>query len=206
MSSVDCFLCNPDEELVYRKTADGIALTGLGPVVSDYSVVATVGHVRSASDAAFGEAPDFAAFALAVRAALIESHGSCLMTEHGRVPLCDDISGTTDPHCFHAHFLLFPGAPDVEPDARGYFAGVEVAPSLSDALAVAQAHNEYFLLSPDPSRFLIMTRPGRLIRQFARMLVADKLGRSELANWRKYANRHQVIVNARSLRQRLNPR
>lgn len=191
---------------MYRKTSDGIALTGLGPLVPEYSVVATVGHVRSATDAVLGESPGFVKFTLALRNALIERHGSCLLSEHGRVPICDDISGTTDPHCFHAHFLVFPGAPNVEADASTFFAQVEIAQSLSDALRLARAHEEYFLLSPNPSKYLVMTRPGRMIRQFVRMLVAERLGRPELANWRRHANRDQALADARSLRQRMNAR
>lgn len=122
------------------------------------------------------------------------------MTEHGRVPVCDDVSGTSDPHCFHAHFLLFPSAPQIEEQARGHFASIEEAPSLTDALALAQAHEEYFLLSEHPTRFVIMTLPGRMIRQFVRMLVSDALGKPELANWRRYANRDEAAAGAAGLR------
>jgi len=199
-SSPPCFLCDPASDLVYRRESSGVALAGLGPVTSGYSVVATVNHIRSAADAALGEAPDFLSFACEIRNVLIDRYGSCLLSEHGRVPVCDDVSGTTDPHCFHAHFLLFPGAPEVESSASGHFARVEIATSLGAALTLAQGHEEYFLLSPNSARFLVMTRPGRMIRQFVRMLVADSLGQPHLANWRAHANRDQAVAAARSLR------
>ena len=199
-SITNCFLCAPDADLVYLQTDEGTALCGLGPLVPGYSVVATVNHVRSAADAALGEAPTLAPFATAVRARLIEQYGSCLLTEHGRVPVCDDVSGTTDPHCFHAHFLLFPAAPSIEGEARGYFSSVETAASLGDALILAQAHEEYFLLSGHPAEYVVMTRPGRMIRQFVRMLVSDALGQPELANWRRHANRDGAAAAAAGLR------
>jgi hypothetical protein len=77
---------------------------------------------------------------------------------------------------------------------------VEYASSLDEALALGRGYDEYFLLSPNPRRFAIMTRPGRIIRQFARLLVAESLGRSELANWRAYSLREEAVSTAMDLR------
>jgi hypothetical protein len=107
----------------------------------------------------------------------------------------------SDPHCFHAHFLLFPGAPDLETTARSYFARAAYASSFEEALKMARVHPEYFLFSPDPSRFVILTRPGRLIRQFARLLVAEALGNPERANWRRFPLREEAVSTAAELRQ-----
>src|SRR5712692_1420988 len=122
-----CFLCNPETGLVYWNDRTNIALCGLGPIVKGYSVVAPRSHVRSAADAAAGEAVEFLAFASEVRAKLSELYGPCLLTEHGRLPVCVDVSGTTDPHCYHAHFLMFPGVSTLEDKARSYFAHVKYA-------------------------------------------------------------------------------
>lgn len=201
--SVDCFLCAPDPELVYQRDEEHLALCGLGPIVAGYSVVATVGHIPSAADAAAGQAPKLAAFVSSIRERLAQRYGGCLLSEHGRVPACVDVSGSTDPHCFHAHFLLFPGVRTVDAEARRYFAVVESARSLEDALALAARHEEYFLLSPERTLFLVMSRPGRLIRQFVRLLVADSVGRPGLANWRRHPNRQDALTNAETLRRTL---
>jgi hypothetical protein len=195
-----CFLCNPDADLVYQSDCTSLALCGLGPIVKGYSVVATRRHIRSAADAAASEAPDFLPFLSEIRSKLAGLYGQCLVTEHGRLPVCVDVSGTSDPHCYHAHFLIFPGAPPVETTARSYFRKAESASSLEEALEIARSHEEYFLLSPDPHRFIIMTRPGRLIRQFARLLVAESLGSPELANWRHHSLREDAALNASELR------
>jgi hypothetical protein len=195
-----CFLCSPEVDLMYWSDRTSLALCGLGPVVKGYSVVAPRLHIRSAADAAAGEAFEFLAFASDVRARLSKLYGQCLLTEHGRLPVCVDVSGTTDPHCYHAHFLMFPGAPTLEDRACSYFARVKYASSLVEALEIAQVEKEYFLFSPNPQRFVIMTRPGRLIRQFARLLVAEALGRPELANWRRYPLREEVASTAAELR------
>lgn len=195
-----CFLCSPDEDLVYWSDGTGLAMCGLGPIVRGYSIVATKRHIHSAADVAADQMPEFLAFASDVRARLANYYGQCLLTEHGRVSLCVDVSGGTEPHCFHAHFLMFPGAPAVEAKARPYFARVEHASSLEEALNMARTHHEYFLLSPEPERFMVMTRPGKMIRQFARLLVAESLGRSELANWRRYSLYQEASAVAIELR------
>lgn len=196
----NCFLCNPDAGLVYKNDPAGFALCGLGPIVKGYSVVATQEHVRSAADAAARESLEFCGFVSDVRKKLESSYGPCLITEHGRLPVCIDVSGTTDPHCYHAHFLMFPRAPNIEEEARSYFARVEYASSLDDALSLARAHEEYFLLSPSDKQFAIMTRPGKIIRQFARLLVAESLGSSDLANWRLHSLREEAASTAAELR------
>ena len=181
-----CFLCAPDPKLVYSQDLNAFALCGLGPIIPGYSVVAPRKHIPSGADVGGAELDKFLEFTLGVRRKLSRLYGSCLMTEHGRLPVCVDVSGTTDPHCFHAHFLLFPGAPTVEQQAVEAFAKVDKFESLTEALRAASSYDEYFLLSPSEDNFMVMARPGKLMRQFARYLVADALGQPELANWRRY--------------------
>jgi|GEM_PF-6070983 len=195
----DCFLCTPDLDLIFSRAADSFALCGLGPLVQGYSVVATSSHTASAADA-IAAAPQFVDFAESLRNVLSKEYGSCLLTEHGRLPVCTDPSGTSDPHCYHAHFLLFPGAPDVSQTARSHFRLVHSAPSLKSALKVAAKSKDYFLISPKPEEAYVMTRPGRIIRQFARVLVADALGIPTHANWRRFPDRESCAKTAAYLR------
>jgi hypothetical protein len=165
-----------------------------------YSVLATRHHVPSGADAAIASPDAFATFVEQVRLILEGRYGSCLITEHGRVPVCADPSGTTDPHCFHAHFLLFPGAPPIMEAARAHFATLRVEHCLAEALRTCADLDEYFLFSPDNRTFAVMTRPGKLIRQFARLLVADSLGHPEEANWRRAPRERQATNTAQELR------
>lgn len=185
---------------MYRSESAGLALCGLGPIVKGYSVLGTRKHIPSAADAVAGECADFVAFVLDTREMLEKLYGRCLLTEHGRLPACIDISGTADPHCYHAHFLVFPGVPPIEATARSYFARMEHSSSLQDALEMATAHDEYFLLSQEPDRFLVLTRPGMMIRQFARFLVAESLGHRERANWRRFPLLEESMATATELR------
>jgi hypothetical protein len=192
-------LCSPDPELVYAEVAEAFALAGLGPITEGYSVVATRQHIASAADA-IQVTSGLVEFAESVRSELAKRAGSCLLTEHGRLPVCVDISGTSDSHCYHAHFLLFPGAPDITPLAASYFRTAEQSNGVQSALELAAPYSDYLLVSPNAHSATVMTRPGRIIRQFARVLVADSLGRANQANWRKHPNKESAIETAASLR------
>ena len=184
----NCFLCSPDEALVYARTEAGTALCGLGPIVKDYSVVGSPLHVRSAADALTSGVDVFLSFTEEIRTFLIARHGSCLLTEHGRVPVCAEFSGAHEPHCFHAHFLFFPRSPDVMDEVVEECQLFSAANSLTDALVLAGDLPDYFLISPDPHEYRVFRSLGRLPRQFARYMVASKLGFPELADWRLHAN------------------
>ena len=202
ISPVDaCFLCSPDPELVYFVDDIGFALCGLGPIVDGYSVVGTTQHVRSAEEAAEGGlAPGFLTFASDVRNRLISEYGSCLLTEHGRMPVCGTETGDADTHCYHAHFLMFPRVKSVDAEARTHFEQIVERSTLKDALRTASSSENYFLLSPAPDRFLVMTQPRREVRQFARFLVARSMGHPEDACWRRKPERSKAVSMARRLR------
>ena len=196
----DCFLCGPDSDLVYCSKPMGFAMCGLGPIVRGYSLIATHRHIRSCADAAGCEEYGFLAFASDVRAKLTSYYGQCLLAEHGRMPVCADISNDSDPHCYHAHFLMFPGTPAIEDKAISYFSRADRVASLEDAIEMARAYEEYFLFSSDPECFLVMGGSERIIRQLARLIVAESLGCLELADWRTHAKRDEAVSAAMELR------
>lgn len=195
----NCFLCRPGEHLVYAQDENCIALCGLGPIVPGYSVVGTKAHLASAADA-IETVPSLIKFAEDVRSALAAKYDTCLVTEHGRVPVCTDAFGNSDPHCYHAHFLLFPGVPDLSNGAAPYFAATQEAFCMKDALKIGLGLKEYFLLSPNSGSFYVMSRPTRLVRQFARLLVADSVSTPELADWRNHPREDAAAATALELR------
>lgn len=203
MSARTCFLCSPDRELVYHEDSRGIALCGLGPIVPGYSVVAPSQHLHSAADSVRVGDDGFLDLATDIRARLIERFGSCLLTEHGRIPVCTESTHRPDPHCFHAHFLLFPGVPAVEHTARAYFGRVATATDMREALQMVDDDEGYFFLSPNLSRFLVLTPPVLFIRQFSRLLVADAIGKAGLADWRKHPQLDRAKAMAAQLADQL---
>jgi len=199
----ECFLCDPDRELVYAEGPAGVALSGLGPLVEGYSVLGAATHVRSAADLALKEKAAFVEFAKRVRADLSQRYGPCLLTEHGRVPVCQSLSGLNQPHCYHAHLLLFPNAPSVVELATSMFSRSSEASSFGVALARAQKEEDYFLLSPSPVRFLVLAEPRSPVRQLARLLVATVLGTPALADWQTHPMRENAVAVADRLRSSL---
>ena len=196
--ALGCFLCSPPPDLVYRRDSGSIALCGLGPLVRSYSLVATRRHIRSCADAALEE-PGFGTSLASVRTMLKDMYGSCLVTEHGRLPVCIDRMAS-DRHCYHAHFLLFPGAPSVAEAAASHFDSVVTADCLDAALGIARMCDEYFLLSPTPQQFIVMSKYKKIPRQFARLLVAAATGHPQNADWRRYPDRRHAVQMASELR------
>lgn len=193
-----CFLCSPESALVFLEGANFLALGGLGPVVDGYCVIAAKSHAKSMADVGPDLCQERNEFVARVRNRLTELYGSCLITEHGRMVLCAD--GEHDGHCFHAHFLVFPGVADIAELARSYFMNSEKFDNLEAALAYGSTCTEYFLTSPDSETFSVFSVPLNAPRQLARYLVAWKSESPELADWRVWPQRDRALAIAESLR------
>jgi len=193
-----CFLCSPERALIFLETENFLALAGLGPVVDGYSVIAAKSHTKSMADVPSNLASERNAFIAKVRTRLTELYGDCLITEHGRMVLC--ANGEHDHHCFHAHFLVFPGAADIAAIAETYFAHSQKFDNLEAALEYGATREEYFLVSPDPRTFIVFSTPLNAPRQLARFLVAWKSENTQLADWRSWPQRDRALAIAISLR------
>jgi hypothetical protein len=199
---VMCFLCNPPRDLVYAEAAEAFALAGLGPLVPGYSVAAARSHIRSIADIA--DPRQFFAFLKTLRRSLTQQYGDCLVTEHGRLPACLGSGGATEPHCYHAHVLIFPGAPSVEALAVQHFEEVLLFDTMEEAILAARRNAfEYFLLSSAPDRFLLMLRPRFAVRQLGRVLVATALDTPDTFDWQQFPRRDDAQQFAATLRSAL---
>jgi diadenosine tetraphosphate (Ap4A) HIT family hydrolase len=107
----DCFLCRPDQRLIFAETPAYLAMCGLGPIVPGYSLVATKAHIPSMADLDRAGREALSAFLEQVSRLLGAEYGSAAVAEHGRVPICDFLTENADGHCYHAHLLMFPDAP-----------------------------------------------------------------------------------------------
>jgi diadenosine tetraphosphate (Ap4A) HIT family hydrolase len=194
-----CFLCEPPPDLIFYESADFLGIAGLGPIGDGYCLMAATQHVKSMADLPTSLRPQRDDLVRKFRDRLSRKYGSCLITEHGRMELCDDENGDHDAHCFHAHFLLFPGARDISAKARSYFAEAQTFANLNPALSYASA-SEYMLVSPDPSIYTILSRPLNIPRRLARILVTHDTGSLYLADWRDHPNRQLAQANAADLR------
>lgn len=193
-----CFLCKTPADLVFLETDNFLALAGLGPVVDGYCMLASRTHARSMADIKAARHDERDGLVKALRAHLASEYGCCLITEHGRMAICDD--DLHDQHCYHAHFLVFPGAPDISSKAQSYFGSANKFANLSSALSFSANFEEYFLVSPDDSSFTVFTTPLNAPRQLARYLVAAEAGDVALADWKSVPNRQRALEIAEKFR------
>lgn len=185
----DCFLCNPAPELVYASSHNFFAMLGIGPIGLGYSLVASKDHVPSMLDLEASCVDELGCFMQDVRRRLLPSFGELTATEHGRVAVCvASAAARHEPHCLHAHRLLFPGVGALDLNV--------VTPGLRAAsyASFSDAHRTWF----DPAQYLYsegsdgacqaatIRRP--LPRQFFRGVVASQRGTPELADWRRHPN------------------
>lgn len=188
-----CFLCALPSDLVYAESEHFIALLGLGPIAEGYSLIAARAHVSSMLDILPHQRTELASFTEAVRRRLRPHYGESVITEHGRVPPClSEYARTHEPHCLHAHRLVFPGSPlfDLVEVARGL--EVRSFCTFRDAAASFRDPGQYLYVEhPDGGCQLASVR-GPLPRQFFRRVVAATSGVPELADWREHPS-HDLI-------------
>lgn len=199
---MNCFLCRPDPRLMVQRGASSFWMTGLGPIVPNYSLIASYTHSRSYADV-YAASTCVAEELVDIRVR-IEGHlGPILLTEHGRVPVCRREADQHEQHCYHAHILVFPGAPSILSLASSYYRKCQSFPSLQEALAFAGDTDSYMLISPTQSQYNILHEPLNIPRQLARFLVAHQIGEADKADWRQLPNYAETISAATSLRRML---
>jgi hypothetical protein len=194
----DCFLCRPNTLLISSVREGSCAIAGLGPIVQGYSIVGTREH-GPLTQFSEEQIRGYATHVLQSHHALKRLFGTCLITEHGNLPICalEDDNRT---HCYHPHMLLFPGVSSIEDGCEEYFTGAQSSYSdLATALLTERNRGHYLLVAEDPQRVLCFHPKGDLPRQFARLLVAESMSRPELASWRDVPNASLALDNARLL-------
>lgn len=197
VARTDCFLCRPAGKLLVDVGLEYFTMAGLGPLSDGYAIVATMTHPDE-EDNPPDPSPELAEYAASVHEALVGHFGSCVMTEHGRMPMCQTIGS----HCFHQHFLFFPGVPDPLKSFRKYFEFEGISfDTLSDALTFASTlSSNYLLVSANCNQYWIFPAADGLPRQFSRVIIAEHVGSPDLASWQTYPNAEWSIKNAEVLR------
>jgi hypothetical protein len=192
-----CFLCEPAPDLVYAESENFFAMLGLGPISEGYSLIAARTHAPSMLDLPVAQRHELVGFTKRVRARLDAHYAPSTVTEHGRVPPCIDRHVRVhEPHCLHAHQLVFPGSLTLDLDQAVPALQVQRFESFLDAATSFRDPGQFlYAESPDGQCQLASVR-GPFPRQFFRRLVAASAGSPRLANWRVHP-RHELIAAAR---------
>lgn len=196
----DCFLCRPSAQLLAHVGEECYTMAGLGPLCDGYAIIATYSHGSIEHPHSPNLMDKLAEYAECVQRVLSDEFGSCVLAEHGKMPICKP-NRQSDTHCFHPHFLLFPGASNPLKDFREYFRSQgNCFRSLAEALRYAASLPNYLLASSKSSEYVVFQTADGLPRQFARAIVADALGKGHLASWQTHPNQEWAARNAANLR------
>ena len=165
-----CFLCEPDDDLVYLREGAFFAMLGHGPIGRGYSLIATAEHFPSMLDLDASLGRELTVFTERVRSVLRPHYGEAVMiSEHGRVAPCvGEVTRRYEPHCLHAHRLVFPG--QVQIDLRLELPQQEVVTfaSFDDARAGFDWPGQYLYAEGPDATCQIAVAPHRLPRQLFR--------------------------------------
>jgi hypothetical protein len=132
--------------------------------------------------------------------AMLEACGypPAIVTEHGRVAACVHTATTHhEPHCLHAHWLLFPGAPVV--DLRPIASNVEHYGSFHEAYHSFEWPGQYLYSEAPAGECWLAPAPRAVPRQLLRRVVARSLGVEAAADWQTHPGLEKVDAARRRL-------
>jgi len=195
--STVCFLCAPDPRLVFAGSDRFFAMLGLGPIGLGYSLIATREHEQSMLDLDAAGAAELVDFTGVVRDRLSMFSEHVAIGEHGRIALCLAGAGRLhEPHCLHAHQLLFPGLEEL-PLGAVVNADVERYDGLPAAVTQFPYGGQYLFSQASDGLAQVAAVRSALPRQLLRTLAATLRQEGEEPDWRA-APRWPQIEQARA--------
>lgn len=184
---------------MYHREGRFFAMLGLGPLSEGYSVIATKEHAPSMLDLDSEGAEELVDFTRTVRARqTMFGYEPGAITEHGRVATCvHAVTEAHEPHCLHAHRLLFPAEPTV--DLRLVASDVQAFPDSLAAFHGFDWPGQYLYSEAADGSCSLAKAPRRLPRQLLRRLVAHRRGIDQAADWRAHPGLAVVEAGRRRL-------
>lgn len=188
-----CFLCNPEPEWTWLESQHFRAVLGLGPIGLGYTLIASREHLPSMLDLEEELADELTTFTELVQQRLGALWGDSVLCEHGRVAPC--VAAATrshEPHCLHAHRLVFPGHSKIDLRQAAPRMQVLEFASFSAARDSLDWPGQYVYAQAPNGPCQVGLVSGPLPRQFLRAVVAASKGQRELADWRSSPRRHEL--------------
>jgi hypothetical protein len=148
------------------------------------------------------EAQELADFTSKIRDRIEPLFGGATITEHGRIAACLEAAADAhEPHCLHAHRLVFPGLPEI--------AASRITPELRwrnfdsflEAFRGFTWDGQYLYVESAEGVCTVTPAPGIVPRQFFRGLAAGLRGEPEAANWRAQPRAEIAAASAARLRE-----
>jgi hypothetical protein len=187
-----CFLCDPEPEYTWANSEHFRAILGIGPVGEGFTLIAAREHESSMLDVPSDQVDDLIAFTDLVRRRLDARYGSTVVAEHGRIAPCVEPGVQKhEPHCLHAHRLVFTGASRIDLAATAPRMEICQFADFETARDYYEDKGQYLYVEDDDG-VQVGRIDGPLPRQFLRAIVALEQGRPHLADWRKQPGFDQI--------------
>lgn len=185
---------------MYERTDSFYAMLGHGPLGEGYSLIATVEHVTTSMlDVEPTDLANLSAFAEHVRDRL-SRYGAVVATEHGRTAACvSKLTQRYEPHCLHAHRLLFPGLDHIDVSRAGVNLEFVEYHDFETCFRDFDWPGQYLYAENPDGRCRIACAPTRLPRQFFRSVIARQRNEVGRADWQTYPALDIVAAAQRSL-------
>jgi hypothetical protein len=161
-------------------------MLGHGPIGEGYSLIASTEHERSMLDLDSATAANLEGLTHRVREILGAEYGPCVITEHGRVPPCvGPAVRAYEPHCLHAHRLVFPGLERLDVRALApRFAWQQFA-TFEEVRRHGRLAAQYLACEQADGTVDVAQVTGPIPRQVLRTIAAIAVGEPDLADWRR---------------------
>ena len=183
----------PDEHLVYLREGSFFAMLGHGPIGRGYSLIASTAHVPSMLDLDASSAEELIVFTDRVRSLLRLHYGEAVITEHGRVAPCvSEVTRRYEPHCLHAHRLVFPGQDQINLHVELPEQEIRLFASFGDARKEFRWPGQYLYAEGSDGACQLAVAPRRLPRRLFRTIMARRRGEPQLASWEKHPRLEEV--------------
>ena len=193
----NCFLCNPEQDLVYLENNYYFAMLGLGPIIEGYTIAATKSHNKSFFDLERKDFMSYVDFLSELKELIHPIFGLTIFTEHGRVGICqnEDID-SHESHCYHAHHLIFPLGYDIEVYLNILNLYINKYNSLIDAYDNTPIDKDYHFFSKIDGSCGVILTDYKISRQFFRKIVATMVGKLDKVDWVTFPN-YELIGSAK---------
>ncbi|RMC47767.1 HIT family protein [Lactobacillus sp. ESL0230] len=194
-----CTFCDESTNQVYYRSKNFTLWATSGPIVEGYSLIVPNDHYNCIGAIPKELQAEYLSLKNLVRKKLIQIYGNCIFFEHGRAGYCHVQPG--EELCYHAHVHAIPINVDLKKSMVEYgLASIKLDNpedmfkkyyELGQYLYFENANNQEYLFQ--------ISRP--IPRQYLRTLLADAVGKPELADYNKYPNWEQIKMTRKKLEQ-----
>lgn len=179
-----CVFCAPDARLVLAVGEQWGVCYDVAPLTPGHLILFSTAHHSCAGAVPDEERRPLRQLADEAKAIVRERFGAASLYEHGRAGHC--LADRPEHRlCHHCHVHCVPGDHDLTAELEEQFERLPVA-DYRQLGELYERYGDYLLLETDDGRASFFVVQEEIERHLMRTLVARRLQRPELADWRAY--------------------